>query len=166
MNIKTALLASLIPAMFYISPAKANDMQPTMTPLPEDNLPVVLPMQAKQPGDYNFQATVTAPPATVPFSGGKLGMITPVLLNGLKYVDIETGMEIPPPGGWPKSTYSSSIPPVPLPEPEPMPPAPPPPPQDHGRILSVGRDPYNPGGYMVTYQDGTVERVSPPKSGK
>ncbi|MBX9880325.1 MAG: hypothetical protein K2Y22_17840 [Candidatus Obscuribacterales bacterium] len=152
-------IAFIALSLCFICPAYANDMAPPSTPPPDDQPNVVLQMQAKQPGDYNFQASVQAPPKSVPFSGGKLGMITPVILNGLKYVDLETGLEIPPP-------WAKTIPPMPnlslppVPEPEPLPPAPNPP--NHGRIMAVGRDPYNPGGVIITYQDGTIERVSPP----
>lgn len=166
-----ALLACLVGALCIIPAAKANKMMPSTTPLNPDEPPsVVLPMEAKQPGDYNFQATVAAGQNSVPtqpYSGGKLGMITPVLLNGLKYVDLATGLEMPPPWANPSSSgASSTLPPEPVPEPTPgrvpesMPP--PPPPRDHGRIMSVGRDPDNPRAVLITYQDGTVERVFPP----
>lgn len=162
------LLASLISGICSISPAYATKMKPDTTPpnpdSPDEPPSVVLPMEAKQPGDYNFQASVTSPLDSVAMQGfgpGKLGLITPVILNGLKYIDLATGQQIPPPFG--TSRPSRRLPPEPLPEPIPEPMAPPPPPQDHGRIMSVGRDPDNPGAFIITYQDGTIERIFPPQ---
>ncbi len=162
-EINMALLASLVAGVCCISPVNANKMKPSTTPLNPDEPPtVVLPMEAKKPGDYNFQASVNTPSNSVPmqpYSGGKLGMITPVILNGLKYIDLATGLEVPPPWAKPLPPMPNlSLPPEPMPEPLPEPPAP----KNHGRIMAVGRDPYNPGGVIITYQDGTIERVSPP----
>ena len=157
---KFAFLACFVGACFNCA-ANANNMAPPASSPPPDEPPtVVLPMEAKQPGDYNFQASVQSPPKSVPYSGGKLGMITPVLLNGLKYIDLETGLEVPPPWAPRKIPPMPDLSLPPIPEPEPLPPAPDPP--NHGRIMAVGRDPYNPGGVIITYQDGTIERVSPP----
>lgn len=150
------------------TPTEAMDMKPKAAPPPDDPS-VVLPMEAKKPGDYNFQATVAAPSNSVPMGPGKLGLLVPVMLNGLTYIDLTTGLPIPPPGASnSRPVRNRNVPPEPIPEPMPdsnLPPEPmpqPPAPKDHGRIMSVGRDPDNPKAVLITYQDGTVERVFPP----
>lgn len=121
---------------------------------------VELPTQAINPGNFTESTTATAPPQqvdTTPFVG-KFGFATGMFTSPLTYVDLETGQPIP-----------QRLPQAPNAVPEPMPEElrepgadPNPQPPDHGRIMSVGKDPARPGGYLVTYQDGTVERVAPP----
>lgn len=150
-----AVLAFVLAATLPVPMVQAQSDTCSATCSPPCGGGVQLPVQAKQPGDYNVNVSVTAPPTstpTTPYSGGKLGMITPVIANGLTYINLETGEVIPNPNQPPP-------PAEPLPEPGSEPP---PPPKDHGRILAVGADSANPGGVIVIYQDGTVEHVSPP----